>query len=337
MKKQFKNFGGIFLLGITLTACISEQNENFPELSRDKEVEVVGKTLSFADFESYENAIEDPKEILSLDFQSIAKLTKTEAASSNARILSDEESKALEEYQGSLILEILDEDGMVIIDDKLFYLDFANRLVAVTSDLSLRKSLKNGNFDSNEVYLFSFEDDVIGHLIENEFSQESKIEQNNSFNRIQGCPITAGPLVPNVSTDCSWNLCTWPSEYSENNYLYRAEAKIAYQSAGIYFRLKTEIKHMRKQIGSSSLFGDTTSDLAFKYTGYFKSNKNGSVQRNIDSCLVDLNHRLDKTHYESTRGLDYFELGATFNVHLGGTHAISGYPDSFELRKIKKS
>lgn len=144
MKKQFKNFGGIFLLGITLTACISEQNENFPELSRDKEVEVVGKTLSFADFESYENAIEDPKEILSLDFQSIAKLTKTESASSNARIISDEESKALEEYQGSLILDILDEDRMVIIEDKLFHLDFINRLVAVTSNSSLRESLKNG-------------------------------------------------------------------------------------------------------------------------------------------------------------------------------------------------
>lgn len=43
---------------------------------------------------------------------------------------------------------------MVIIDNKLFYLDFANRLVAVTSDLSLRESLKNGEFDSNEVYLF---------------------------------------------------------------------------------------------------------------------------------------------------------------------------------------
>jgi hypothetical protein len=32
-----------------------------------------------------------------------------------------------------------------------------------------------------------------------------------------------------------------------------------------------------------------------------------------------------------------FLLGVTFNVHLGGVHAISGYPDSFELRKIKKS
>lgn len=47
--------------------------------------------------------------------------------------------------------------------------------------------------------------------------------------------------------------------------------------------------------------------------------------------MTDLNpHRLDKIHYESFRGLDYFELGATFNVHLGRTHAISGYPDSFE-------
>ncbi|WP_146064403.1 hypothetical protein [Algoriphagus boritolerans] len=103
MNKRLKNFGGIILLGATLSACIPDQNEDFPELSRDKGVEVVGKTLSFADFESYENAIQDPKEILSLDFYFIAKLTKTESTSSNARIFSDEESKALKEYQGSLI------------------------------------------------------------------------------------------------------------------------------------------------------------------------------------------------------------------------------------------
>lgn len=51
----------------------------------------------------------------------------------------------------------------------------------------------------------------------------------------------------------------------------------------------------------------------------------------------DFGFRMDKVHYESSRGLDYFELGSTFNVHLGGVHALSGYPDSFELRKIKKS
>lgn len=337
MKKQLKNFGGIFLLGATLSACISEQTEDLLEISQENRIEVNGKTLSFADFESYENAIQDPKEILSLDFRSIAKLTKAERASSTGRILSDEESKALEDYQGSLILEILDEDRMVIIDDKLFHLDFVNRLVAVTSDLSLRESLKNEEYDSNEVYLFSFEDDVIGILEDDGNFSEGKVQNRIDNFRILSCPINSGPLVPNVSSDCSWDVCSWASEYSENNYLYRAEAKNAYQSAGIYFRLKTEIKHMRRQLGTTSLFGDTTADLAFHYIGYFKSKKSGSVQRNIDSCLADLNHRLDKIHYESSRGLDYFELGATFNVHLGGTHAISGYPDSFELRKIKKS
>lgn len=73
---------------------------------------------------------------------------KAGSASSNARILSDDESRALEEYQGSLILDILDEDKMVIIDGKLFFLDFVNRLVAVTPDLSLREYLENGEYNS---------------------------------------------------------------------------------------------------------------------------------------------------------------------------------------------
>lgn len=337
-----KKFGGIFLLGATLSACISDQNEDFLELSQENGVEVRGRTLSFADFESYENAIQDPKEILSLDFQSIAKLTKTKSASSNARILSDEESNALEEFQGTVILEILDEEGMMIIGDKLFHLDFVNRLVAVTSNLSLRELLKDGSFESEEIYLFSFDDDVIGILEENENSLKTRNQNISDASRIQSCPVRWGPLVPNVSTDCAWNVCTWASEYTENNFLYRAEAKNTYQSAGVYFRLKTEIKHMRRQIGTTSLFVDTSTDLAFNYVGYFKSKRNGSVQRNLNACMTnekpeDFGFRMDKVHYEDIRGLDYFDLQATFNVHLGGVHAFSGFPDSFELRKIKKS
>ena len=337
MKNQLKKIGGLILPAAFLWSCISEPTEDPLAISQEMKVEVIGNTMAFADFESYEKAIRDPKEILSLDFQSFAKLTSTGIPSSNAKILSDDESKALEDYQGSLILNILDEDRMVIIEDKLFHLDFVNRFVAVTSNLSLRESLKNGSVESNEIFLFSFEDDVIGILDANENSSEGKIQNKSESFRIQSCPINSGPLVPNTSSECSWDVCSWASEYSENNYLYRAEAKNAYQAAGIYFRLKTEIKHMRRQLGTTSLFGDTTADLAFHYIGYFKSKKSGSVQRNINLCMSGLNHRLDKIHYESSRGLDYFELGATFNVHLGGTHAISGYPDSFELRKIKKS
>ncbi len=307
------------------------------ELSQKQKLEVKGNTLSFSDFKFYEQSIQDPQKILSLDFPSIARLTKDGNASSNARIFSDEETKALEEYQGSLILDILDEDGIVIIEDRLFRLDFANRSVAVTPNLSLRESLKNGEFESEEIYLFSFDDDVIGILDADENPYEGKIQNKTDGFRIQSCPINSGPLVPNTSSECSWDVCSWASEYSENNYLYRAEAKNAYQSAGIYFRLKTEIKHMRRQLGTTSLFGDTSADLAFNYIGYFRSKRSGSVQRNINDCMYVNNHRLDKTHYESSRGLEYFELGATFNVHLGGNHAFSGYPDSFELRKIKKS
>jgi hypothetical protein len=342
MKKQLKNFGGIFLLGASLTACISEQTEDFLELSREKGVEVRGNTLRFTDFESYENAIKNPKEILSLDFRSISTLGKAGSATSTARILSDEESNALKEFQGTVILEILDEDGMMIIGDKLFHLDFVNRLVAVTSDFSLRELLINRTFESEKINLFSFDDDVIGTLEENENYLDNRNKNNADGSRIQSCPVQSGPLVPNVSTDCAWNVCTWASEYIENNFLYRAEAKNTYQSAGVYFRLKTEIKHMRRQLGTTSLFVDTSADLAFQYVGYFKSKRNGSVQRNLNTCMTnqepaDFGFRMDKVHYEDIRGLDYFELGTTFNAHLGGVHAFSGYPDSFELRKIKKS
>jgi hypothetical protein len=112
--KQLKINSRAFALALLIFgSCISEKDEDPKLISKISNFEVVGQTLSFKDFESYENAILDPKEILSLDFPSIAKLSKQGNASLNARVLSNEETKAIVEYQGSLILEILDEDRIV--------------------------------------------------------------------------------------------------------------------------------------------------------------------------------------------------------------------------------
>ena len=330
MKKQLKNFGGIFLLGATLSGCISDQNEDFPELSQDKGVEVVGKTLSFADFESYENAIQDPKEILSLDFQSIAKLTKTESTSSNARIFSDEESKALEEYQGSLILDILDEDGMVIIDNKIFYLDFANRLVAVTSDLSLRESLKNGEYDSNEVYLFSFEDEVLELL---EKGSEGTIF-SKSKNEIENRRVNAFY----VGDNCDWDECRYNDDTPGTTGMdYRLEAKHVYQSSGIYFKLFSQAKHMKKS--APPLYSGEATEIRIYWDYWYKSKKSSiGVQSDIDYDSV-WDDDLEVEYYSSSRGLESYRLDSRFYVEVGGNHGDGAggfsYWD-FDLYRIDK-
>lgn len=335
MKNQAKFIPTFALLSALLGACISEPTEDMQTM-QSPSPNIEGETMQFRDFESYESAINNPGTVQKQNFTSLASLVTDEVGlRRNFRILNNELEDALKEFEGAAILEILDQDGMVIIDDKLFYLDFVNKTVAVTEELELKDSIKDGNLESDNIQIFSFEDDVIGYY-ENS-GTTAKIKNENNQRQLATCPVDWGPLVPNSSSDCSWNVCTWYSDYTENGYLYRGDAKVAYQSAGIYFRLKTEIKHMRRLIGSTALFGDTSADLAFHYIGYFKSKKNSSPQRNINECMAENNHRLQKVHYESSRGLDYFELGVTFNVHLGGNHAISGYPDAFELRKIKKS
>lgn len=328
MNKRLKNFGGIILLGATLSACITDQNEDVSQLSQEKGLEVKGKTLSFADFESYENAIQDPKEILSLDFQSIAKLTKTESASSNARIFSDEESKALEEYQGSLILDILDEEGMVIIDDKLFYPDFLNRLVKVTSDLSSRESLKNGEYDSNEVYLFSFEDDVIGLLQQGSIGTQNAKNKNNQTNG----RITA------VGTNCSWDQCRYDNNISGNTgYEYRIEAKHVYQASGIYFKLFSQAKHMKRN--SPPLYSGEPTEIRISWDYWYKSKKNSiGIQSDIsfDSRLSDV---YEETHYSNARGLESFRLDSFFYAEVGGNHGdgTGGFAYwYFDLYRISK-
>lgn len=328
MKKRIKNFGGIFLLGAALTACITDQNEDFSQLSQEKGVEVRGKTLSFADFESYENAIQDPKEILSLDFQSIAKLTKTESASSNARILSDEESKALEEYQGSLILEILDEDRMVIIEDKLFYLDFVNRLVLVTPDLSMRESLKNGEYNSNDLYIFSFEDEVI-ELIE----KGSKGSQNGI-----DLDISKSQRISAEGTNCDWDECRYDDNTpGDNGYEYRIEAKHVYQSSGIYFKLFSQAKHMKRN--SPPLYSGEPTEIRIYWNYWFKSKKNSiGTQSDIDNDSK-WNDVYEETHYSNSRGLESFRLDSRFYVEVGGNHGDGaggfGFWD-FDLYRIDK-
>jgi hypothetical protein len=330
MNKRLKNFGGIILLGATLSACITDQNEDFSQPSQERGLEVKGKTLSFADFESYENAIQDPKEILTLDFQSIAKLTKTETASSNARIFSDEESKALEEYQGSLVLGILDEDGMVIIEDKLFHLDFVNRLVAVTSNLSLRESLKNGEFDSNEVYLFSFEDEVLELL---EKGSEGTIF-SKSKNEIENRRVNAFY----VGDNCDWDECRYNEDTPGTTGMdYRLEAKHVYQSSGIYFKLFSQAKHMKKS--APPLYSGEATEIRIYWDYWYKSKKSSiGVQSDIDYDSV-WDDDLEVEYYSSSRGLESYRLDSRFYVEVGGNHGDGAGGFSiwdFDLFRISK-
>ncbi|MBA4299297.1 MAG: hypothetical protein C0433_04195 [Cyclobacterium sp.] len=311
MKKQLKNFGGIFLLGATLSACIPDQNEDFSQLSQEKGLEVKGKTLSFADFEYYENAIQDPKEILSLDFQSIAKLTKTESASLNARILSDDEGKAIEEYEGSLILDILDEEKTVVIGERLFYLDFGKKLVAVTEDFSLRPSLIEGDYDSDLVYLFSFEDEVISLLEEGSTGTILSKKRADLENR----RIAAFYVGDNCDDDkCSYNRDTPGTSGMD----YRIEAKHVYQTAGIYFKLFSQAKHMKKS--AAPFYSGEPTDIRIYWDVWMKSKKNSYGIRYEISDDAVWDDDLEKQYYSMGRGLEKYRLDSRFYVEVGGDH-----------------
>lgn len=265
-----------------------------------------------------------------MDFSSIARMTKDGNASSNARIFSDEVTKALEEYQSSLILDILDEDGMVIIDGKLFQLDFVNRLVAVTPDLSLRESLLRSEYESDLIYLFSFDDDVIG-LIEQgskgTIFSKSKIELENR--RLSAFY---------VGDNCDWDECRFTDDVPGSMDMdYRIEAKHVYQSSGIYFKLFSQAKHMKKS--APPLYSGEFTDIRIYWDYWYKSKKSSiGIQQDID-FRTKWDDDLEAQYYSSSRGLESYRLDSRFYVQVGGDHgnALVGFSYwDFDLYRINK-
>ncbi|GAB3228415.1 hypothetical protein GCM10027454_28450 [Algoriphagus aestuariicola] len=311
-----------------LLGCISDPNESLSDVTQVSKLKVKDNTLSFADFEAYEDAIQNPDEIIDLEFRSISRLIQRQEVSSNARILSDDETDALKEYEGSLIVDILDEEKTVVIGERLFYLDFAKKLVAVTKDFSLKQYLIEGDYDSDLVYLFSFEDDVIGLLEEGSTGTILSKKKADLENR----------RIAAVGSNCDWDECRYDSNTpGDNGYEYRVEAKHVYQSSGVYFKLFSQAKHMKRN--SPPLYSGEPTEIQISWDYWFKSKRNSiGIQSDIDNDSK-WNDVYEETHYSSSRGLESYRLDSHFYVEVGGNHGDGAggfaYWD-FDLYQIDK-
>ncbi len=222
---------------------------------------------------------------------------------------------------------------MVIIDDKLFQLDFLNKLVAVTPDLSLRESLIMGDYDSDQIYLFSFDDDVIG-LLDNGVNGtiETLSELKNRPNVENLYTVTAG---------CDWDECRFNQDVPGDQGMdYRIEAKHVYQSSGIYFKLFSQVKHMKKS--SPPLYSGESTYIEITYNYWLKSKRGSYGNNGVDSGINTRNKFDDDfeiQYYSLSRGLDQYRLDTHFKVEVGGNHGdgINGFSYwDFNLQRISK-
>lgn len=234
----------------------------------------------------------------------------------------------------SYLLDILDEDGFVIIGNYLFYLDFNNKMVAVSSDLNLKDAIKQEDFSSESIRLFRFEDDVIGLI---EIGSSSTIDKGNFNSRIESHFV----IAPTLGSGCSWDKCDNNGTIEQDQFdpitltEYRLEAKHVYQAAGIYFRLMSESKHMKR--GGNLTYTSEPTNNAIRYDYWFESKKSSIGIRSGHSEKYSFISDQDIFFYESSRGLERFRLDSQFEVFIGGSHGSGSLGWwLFNLQRISK-
>jgi hypothetical protein len=212
----------------------------------------------------------------------------------------------------------------------------------VSTDLSLKEQIVGGDISSEDIRLFSFEDDVIGLLGS---GHASTIPKNQYNARVQ---TTYNPLAYTVTSGCGWDKCDNSNDsdninilglaYSGGEFTYRLEAKHVYQASAIYFRLLSQSKHMRRPAGSSLTYNGEATSLYLWYDYEYLSKKSGSslIKRTGQNNVF--NNVLEPTFYESSRGLEKFYLRTQFYAELGGNHGYSpnGQFWQFNLKQIDK-
>lgn len=238
---------------------------------------------------------------------------------------------------------------MVIIGDFLIKLDFFSKKAFVTKNLGRILNFKEEVYDFEDVSEYDFEDDVLEDLFRDTNSGIEDLNKEVTENaRINGtgCPGTFPPgssFPSSIGDNCDYRKCQWTSIYSEAGWSYKAEAKHVYQAAAIYFRLKSEIAHFKNnQSNSTGWSTEPSPGMTITYWGSYTPRNRSTV--NISSCydecqgcgpIIAYKDKVQKIHWESGRRLTSYNLSGIFEVHLGGNHAQSGYPDVFQLYKIQ--
>lgn len=268
--------------------------------------------------------------------------------SESARIWQEDEF--LNDLSDAFLLEIIDSDGMIIIEDYLIKLDFNKRLAFVTDNLDRLVDFRNEVYDFNDVESYDFEQDVLGILFGEDESKTDQTEKDSKENaRIagDGCPGAYPPgslFPPKIGSGCDSRKCQWTRIYSEAGWSYKAEAKHVYQAAAIYFRLKSEIAHFKNnESNSTGWSSEPIPGMTITHWGSYTPKNRSAVQ--LSSCydlcekcgpVIANTDKVQKIHWEEGRRLISFNLYGIYEVHLGGSHAQSGYPDVFQLYNIQE-
>ena len=298
-------------------------------------VEVIEGTLKVNSFDTYEDLITGKEKLSIRDFNSFQKgFDELKQSGENLRI-SQEGYNEITAWEGSTLLELLDQDGFIILEDYLIYLNFNNRTAVVSTDLNLKDEILAGDISSESIRLFKFEDDVIGLLEINSPSTKSK----ESYNlKITNFFVPA----PTIGNDCTWDKCDNNGDANQNKFdpitstEYRLEAKHVYQAAAVYFRLMSEAKHMKRGGNLTYTAENTNSYIRYDYWYDSKKSSIGIKFGTGESYKFINDHNL--FYYESSRGLNSYRLDTQFEVFIGGSHG-SGTLGwwLFNLQRISKN
>ncbi len=361
MKKNVHNVKNAFLAIVAIMGVIGcqEDLDDLTELVIDsKPIELKDGTLKFASNEVYEGLLEKSDDLSLPEFLSYQKILEEykQAKGTDLRV-SEELLDNLEGFQDTPLLGILDKDGMVIIGDYLFSLDFERELVGVTNNSSLKNQMISKNFEHKNIRKFTFETDILSELdLAYDSSVEGVEKKYSTYEnfRIQNCPgnIPPGtgiPLIPSNRDDVlepdkkveftlTWVSSTFLREY-------RATALHVYQPAGIYFRLKTELSHdSRLYMQTNNWTPEPDSNMSVFYWGSFKPKNRSTV--NLYNCWDSCQgcwpqpanrDKVQKVHWEAARRLDVINLYGIFRGRLGGDVAITTSGYEFRLQPILRN
>ena len=195
---------------------------------------------------------------------------------------------------------------------------------------SQAKKYLSSYYNSNEIYFFNFEDEVL-ELLE-------KGSKGTVFSKSKNELENGRVSVFYVGDNCDWDECRYNDDTPGSSGMdYRLEAKHVYQSSGIYFKLFSQAKHMKKIV--PPFYSGEPTDIRIYWDYWYKSKKNSiGVQSDIDDHSV-WDDDLEMEYYSSSRGLESYRLDSRFYVEVGGNHGNStegfAYWD-FNLYRIAK-
>lgn len=344
MKKNSKILKLALFVGLTWGgfSCTNNLDDEFPQKSLNPALEVVKGTLKVNSFDHYENLITGKEKIEFVSFVNFQKNFQDAKKSGKELRINQTGYDEISSWEGTPLLEILDKDGFVILENYLIYLNFNNRSALVTQNLSLKENILEGDISSEEIRLFSFDDDVIGLLEQNSPSTLPKSQYNARIATV------FSPTAYTVTQGCDWDKCDNSNDtnniniegvaFSGGNFTYRLEAKHVYQAAAISFRLLSQAKHMRRPSGSSLTWNSEATTIYLWYDYEYLSKKSGSSLVKSASQNSIFSNILESTFYTSGRGLEKFYLKSQFYGEAGGNHGYSpsGAFWQFNLKQIDK-